>query len=351
VTRGALLLLAGAGLLLGTLPAQARVEPSPGGGGSAEEIAAEQSAVALLTAAVSAARARSYAGTQYVATYRSGRAASRTMQVRHVPGSGVAVSAARTAAGDDDGLDGGLRTDVLDERLVDLLARHHVLAVSGADRCAGRHAHVVEVRRSDAGSDAAPVAGRFWLDRDSGLVLRREVYDSAGRTIRSSAYLDLQVSGQPVDVRAVSTTSGEVLDPAVLGAEWPTALPGFELVEARRRDVTAGGRAADVVHLAYSDGLSMLSVFAQDGRLDEAPGEGFTEEHVAGRRVWVRGTAPERVVWSAAGRTWTLLSDAPPETVRAVVAAMPHDEEQRDGVLDRVGRGAARVGSWLNPFG
>ena len=342
MSRGGLLLVGAGALLLGlpALPVAARPLPDPAiDAGPA--LQAEADALALLGAAVTAGRTRTYSGTQYVASYRHGRASSGTVSLRHVPGLGTDVAVTPTADGADvEQVTHSVRTDLLDERLVGLLAEHYALSITGQDGCAGRTAHVVEVRRDD---DPTAVAGRFWVDGDSGLVLRREVYDAAGRTARSSSFTDLRVTGAPVDVRTVQATPGEQLSVEELDG-WPRALPGaFALVDARTRDDR-------VVHVSYSDGLSTTSVFAQPGSLDGAPGAGFREEVVDAARVWVRDTAPERVVWSADGQTFTLLSDAPAEAVRAAVTALPH-EQPRDGVLDRVGRGAGRVAGWLNPFG
>lgn len=346
MSRGGLLLVGAGALLLGlpSLPAAARPLPDPATE-TRPGLQAEADALALLGAAVTAGRTRTYSGTQYVASYRHGRASSGTVRLRHVPGFGTDVSVTPTADGADvEQVTRSVKTDLLDERLVGLLAEHYALSIAGQDGCAGRTAHVVEARRDD---DPASVAGRFWVDGDSGLVLRREVYDAAGRTTRSSSFTDLRVTGAPVDVRTVQTTPGEQLSVGELEG-WPRALPGaFALVDARTRDGRGDHR---VMHLSYSDGLSSTSVFAQPGSLDGPPGEGFRSEEVDGATVWVRDTAPERVVWSAAGQTFTLLSDAPAETVRAAVTALPH-EQPRDGVLDRVGRGASRVAGWLNPFG
>ncbi|MDP3712061.1 MAG: sigma-E factor regulatory protein RseB domain-containing protein [Mycobacteriales bacterium] len=355
MSRGGLLLVGAGAVLLGlpALPAAARPLPDPASETS-PGLQAEADALALLGAAVTAGRARTYSGTQYVASYRHGRASSGTVRLRHVPGLGTDVAVTPTADGADvEQVTRSVRTDLLDERLVGLLAEHYALAITGQDGCAGRTAHVVEARRDD---DPTAVAGRFWVDGDSGLVLRREVYDAAGRTTRSSAFTDLRVTGSPVDVRTVQATPGEQLSVDDLDDGWPRALPGaFALVDARTRDGGGGddgGGGGDhrVMHLSYSDGLSTTSVFAQPGSLDGPPGVGFREELVDGATVWVRDTAPERVVWSAAGKTFTLLSDAPAEAVRAAVTALPH-EQPRDGVLDRVGRGASRVAGWINPFG
>lgn len=348
MSRGSLL-LAGAGALLIGVPAaptaQARPLPDPASELAGPAESAEPRAVALLTAAVTAGRARTYSGTQYLASYRHGHSSSGTVRLRHVPGLGTDVSVTPTADGADaEQVARSVRTDLLDERRVALLAEHYALSVPGQDGCAGRTADVVEARRDD---DPTVVAGRFWIDRDSGLVLRREVYDAAGRTTRSSAFTDLRVAGGSVAVRMVETAPGDSVAPTELADSWPRALPGsFALVEARTRD---HGEAGPVLHVSYSDGLSTTSVFAQPGRLDEGVGEGFREEQVDDATVWVRDTAPERVVWSAAGQTFTLLSDAPAEAVRAAVTALPH-EQPRSGVLDRVARGASRIAGWLNPF-
>ena len=124
----------------------------------------------------------------------------------------------------------------------------------------------------------------------------------------------------------------------------PEQLPdGFRLFETRP--------SGEVLHLAYTDGLSTLSLFAQDGRLGSEAVDGFAAERVGGRPVWVRRAAPERVVWSGGGRVWTLVSDAPEDAVRAAVGALPRDKAPDDGLRARLGRGLGRLGGMLNPFG
>lgn len=348
------LLLAGAGVVLLCLSAPphaaARPLPEPSRAPS-PAVVAELEALALLRAAVTAGRARTYSGTQHLASHRQGRASSTTVRLRHVPGLGtdVQVSGGASVDGDQD-VARSVGADLLDERGVALLAEHYALAVVGEDGCAGRRAAVVESRVDGSDPRATP-AGRFWVDRDSGLVLRREVYDAEGRTVRSSAYVDLRVTGGPVAVRAADAMTGDPVEPGSLEPGWPRELPGpFALVDVRARDVREAGRDAEVLQLVYSDGLSTTSVFAQRGSLSGPPAEGFREERVGGSTVWVRGSSPERVVWSAEGRTFTVLSDAPAEAVREAVLALPHERPGRDGLLRRAVRGAARVGGWVNPF-
>ena len=91
-------------------------------------------------------------------------------------------------------------------------------------------------------------------------------------------------------------------------------------------------------------------MFAQHGRLGSAGMSGFRKQVMDRASVWVKPSSPERLVWAGAGRVYTVLSDATPATMRAAVAALPHDRVRHPGLLARIGRGLARVGSWLNPF-
>jgi len=120
----------------------------------------------------------------------------------------------------------------------------------------------------------------------------------------------------------------------------------FDLFEARLHDTGA----TPVLQLSYSDGLSTLSLFVQRGWLDGDPAG--TARSLDGGTVWVEQGAPERVVWSGGEFTWTLVSDAASETVTEAVTALPHQLSvvDDDGVPERVWRGMARVGGWLNPF-
>jgi sigma-E factor negative regulatory protein RseB len=184
------------------------------------------------------------------------------------------------------------------------------------------------------------------------LLLRRETFDRAGRLVRSSAFTSLTVGQAAADVVPVAVKSDR-LDAAGIDAlrregwQIPTALAGdLELVDARMR--SHGGE--QVLHLSYSDGLVTLSLFAQRGRLGTTKLAGFQRQQVRGAPVWVRPSTPERVIWGGGGRVFTLLSDAPSETVHAAVVVLPHEKPAKTGLLARLGRGLARLGSWLNPF-
>ena len=337
-----LLLVAGAGTLLAGLPANAAVRPlaDPAPGGSAT---GQTRALQLLSAASRAARVRSYSGTQYVSTWHDDSASSSVADIRHAATGGSVVTVRPTPGAASDAA--VTPTADLDPRLVTLLADNYILGVTSDTTCAGRAAHVVEARRPGGN-----VAGRFWVDASSALLLRRETFDSAGRLVRSSAFSSLTVGA--------ATPTADAGPPAALdqstvdslrrdGWQIPSSLAGdLELYDARMR--IHGGKP--VLHLSYSDGLSTLSLFAQRGSLGVARMAGFHKQTLGRNAVWVRPSSPERVVWGGGGRVFTLLSDAPPEAVRAAVTGLPHEKAHRAGLLARLGRGLARVASWLNPF-
>lgn len=338
-----LLLVAGAGTLLAGVPAQAvvRPQPVPSPTGAA---AGETRALQLLSAASRAARTRSYSGTQYVSTWHDGSATSSVAEVRHTPAGGSVVDVRPTSGAEADA--SVTPTTDLDPRLLQLLAQHYVLAVAPDAGCTGRVAHVVEARHPGGG----PVAGRFWIDSLSSLVLRREIFDGSGRLFRSSAFATLAVGSASGVAPAAAMTSDSLGAVDALrrdGWKIPAGLgKDLELYDVRMRSHDG----TPVLHLSYSDGLSTLSLFAQRGRLGAARMVGFTKQKVGRAAVWVRSSSPERVVWGGGGRVFTLLSDAPPETVRAAVTVLPHEKAASSGVLARLGRGLRRLGSWLNPF-
>ena len=331
--RRLVVLLLGAGLLLPAAPALAGDRSAD----ASAERRVEGEALAVLERAVHAARAVGYQGRQHVATWRDARTDAAVVDVVHRPGE-------RSVLRSPDDAPPVVATAALDARVVSLLAASYDLELAGAGRCAGRPTTVVEARRDDG-----QVAGRFWVDDASGLLLRREVFAEDGTRLRSSAFVDVQVRA------AADVAPGETADLPSAVAElrergWrvPDGLPGgFRLFDAR---LSAPEQSEHVLHLAYSDGLSTTSLFVQRGGLGSAPLPGFDREQVGGRPVWVRAGAPERVVWGGGGAVWTLVSDAPVGVVQDAVATLPRDRAERDGVLVRLGRGLGRVASALNPF-
>ncbi len=317
-------------------------------------------AVALLQKAAIAPTTVSYTGTQYVSAWSAmpstSSARSAVVEVRHEAGGAteIRVRDDRPATV----LPGGAETTWLADGADpdDLLADAYELRLGSPGQVAGRPADVVEARRADGS-----VAARLWLDRETALALRRETFASGGALLTATAFVDISIRHDPscCGLRTVADraeTTADALDAAdvdTLRAEgWicPRELPGgLVLYEARRLD-------DDALHLSYSDGAMTVSVFQQAGRLDPDGLRGFSAVDAgAGATVYASPGPPARFTWSARDHVVTVLTDAPPEVIRDLVAELPPvdtptREPVADGFLARLGRGIDRAVAWMNPF-
>jgi sigma-E factor negative regulatory protein RseB len=123
----------------------------------------------------------------------------------------------------------------------------------------------------------------------------------------------------------------------------PAALPGgLSLFTGAETQADSGA----VLDLGYSDGLSMVSVFEQRGKLP-ATLPGWRKIKTGGHVVF---TLPDQrlLTWSGHGIVFTMVADAPSQSVDAAVGALPHDGPT--GFWKRMSRGLVRVASWVNPF-
>jgi sigma-E factor negative regulatory protein RseB len=237
--------------------------------------------------------------------------------------------------------------------LVALLGKHYVAAYQGTGVALGRPALVVELHRADGS-----LAARFWLDRQTMVPLRRDVYDTSARLVGEDAFVQVQfgaLTAAPAGAAAASAGTparsawSKVTVPASLLAEvnghgWrlPAALPGGLSLYAAAQGKTSAGEVAD---LGYSDGLSVVSLFVQRGTL--APRmTGWQAVDVSGHLVYVAGHS---ITWAGRGLVYTMIADAPPQVVQAVVATLPGNAAP--GFLVRIGRGLNRLATLVNPFG
>ena len=316
---------------------------------------ADQRAVRQLDRTAHSTERVAYAGEQFVSAWSASGTSSTLVDVSNIPqtgtamrvrGSGDGPSSAVFAqsAGDDLGV--GLRTQT-----VRILVENYSVKYAGTATTAGRRAHVVKMYAAKG----VPAA-TFWIDKRSGVLLRREVFDAEGRTVRASAFVDIEVGRRSLPDHLppmLATTTAQTLDEAQVaqlrstGWDCPQQLAeAMTLFDVRSFD--ANGSTG--LHLTYSDGLSTVSVFQQRGTLDSSGLVGYDPVKFGGAVVHVRAGIPEQVMWSAGGIVYTVLADAPSQTVNQVVAALPHDTSTDEDVVDRVGRGPGRVGSWINPF-
>jgi sigma-E factor negative regulatory protein RseB len=324
----------------------------------------------LLDGAADASRSTSYRGTELVSESSVDGGVKTVSQVWHQGGgvtlvetSGTASAAARPAnvsvassdpaSGSPEGVFGVTKS------LVALLGKHYVAVDRGGGTAVGRKAMIVDLYRFDGS-----LAARYWLDKQTEVPLRRELFGPADEVISQDSFVQVkfgalavsQIAGAgAIRVQAqaseqsgtqpawVAAAPGQVLA-SLAGKGWPVpgSLPGdLPLYAAASANTTSG----EVVDLEYSDGLYVVSVFAQRGTL-AAKMPGWRPVSVGGQQAFVSGHS---VTWAVPGFVYTVIADAPPQTVTQVVEALPRDSAP--GVLDRLGRGFIRIAHAFNPFG
>lgn len=325
---------------------------------NAASAAQVQRGLTLMSGAVAACGADSYSGTQMTVWWSSAGSSTYLIKVWHRQRDvDLEIAGGYTKEIRPPGLGQGTMTATasraegvlsLSGTMLDLMQSNYQIAYSGTGSAVGRPAEIVTVRRDDG-----TLAARYWLDAATSLPLRREIFDSSGNLVNEGAFIDLQV-GDP-EVGTVPPVAGrswsiQPAEPAVAGLRargWqvPTTLAGNLVLFALTK---TSSRSGEIVDASYSDGLSVVSIFIQRGQLT-ASMAGWRKAAIEGQTV-LSGQADNRtLIWSAGGFVYTVIADAPAQTVSQVVAELPHD--QAPGFWQRVGRGLKRIGSWLNPFG
>ena len=232
-------------------------------------------------------------------------------------------------------------------QMVALLPENYRVFLAGRGQVAGRPAQELVLRHLDG-----RLAARFWLDSATKLPLRRETFGGRDRMVSDDVFVSLKLGSLTAAAvpRTASAPGGKPLAGEQLArlrtAGWPlpAQLPG-QLTLLRASET--GSPSDAVVDLAYSDGLSVISLFVQRGHLP-AQLSGWSEVTLRGDRVYASGRDQRSVAWSARGFVYTLIADAPDQTLDQVVSVLPHNGGP--GFFGRMGRGLNRLVSWLDPF-
>ncbi len=223
--------------------------------------------------------------------------------------------------------------------LVGLLADNYSLTGWPGSEVAGRRATVIEARAGQR------LAARWWVDDASALVLWQETYDPRGRVQTAVGFSEVSFGEVPflshLPQSAVSRTTtaltlAKIGDLAAQGWTPPRTLAGLPLVRLR------SDRADDpqVLHLVYSDGLSVLSVFEQRGGLDAGPAGTRWD---AGMAAYVRWGSASTASWQSAGTVLTVVSNGSPDLVASAVTALPHEPVPERTTMERVLAGWDRI--------
>ena len=313
-----------------------------------------KTAIRWLQRAAAAPDRVSYRGTQFVTAWGPQGASSALLGVVHSAEQGSQLSV--LGAGANTGVKAFVQphTDsdraVVDGSPLALLTSTYRLLDAGSGMAAGRPAAVVEARRADG-----TLAARFWVDTRTGLLLQRYLYNLTGRDlVRTTVFTELRIEKADFIGHLPPTlASGGGEDMAVSSAAKLRAegwLCADRLSDSLRLyDVHRDGSA---MRFSYSDGLFNLSVYEQRGELDPAALSGYQPTPApGGGTVYLRYGMPSYAVWSSGGVVFTLVGDIPYDVLARVIRGYPHEAQDRDGVLDRVGNGLARMTTWLTPVG
>jgi len=190
--------------------------------------------------------------------------------------------------------------------------------LEGEDRIAGRSARIVTVTPKTPDR----YGFRLWTDIATGLLLRSDLMNSEGVVLEQVEFLSLELpehipdallepAGVPggAQYEAVHAVEGGAGEAHALEwqADWLPA--GFRLERAQR--LTHGSGDPAFQHLAFSDGLTVLSVFVEATGHAPSAALGFS---VLGATV----AFSTRVD----GYTVTVVGEAPPLTIRRVAEAV-----------------------------
>lgn len=244
---------------------------------------------------------------------------------------------------------GGVEAGAFDR---DRFLRHYRVEDGGTSLLDTGPARALLVTARDSGVRAETLH----VDRETGLIVRRETRDVDGAPVRVVAFTELEADPGTGLVAPPPDATGDVESLALTpvarrslverGVPVHTELPGgYELLGAAE----SGTADVPTVHLVYSDGLYTLSLYVQQGRLAAHATAGATPlELPGGGAVWRwPGSEPRRIVWTGEGRTFTALTDAPTGDLLEAVAGLPNDPAP--STLRRLARGLSRVGEQLLP--
>lgn len=142
---------------------------------------------------------------------------------------------------------------------------------TGSERVAGFDADIVQFLPRDA----LRFGYRIWSEKRTGLVIKLQTLDAAGRVLEQAAFSELQLDA-PVKMgklaQMMANTEGYRLEKAdavktTAAAEgWAlrSAVPGFRPMSCLKRPAPSGPAAADgTVQWIFSDGLASVSLFIE----------------------------------------------------------------------------------------
>jgi sigma-E factor negative regulatory protein RseB len=190
----------------------------------------------------------------------------------------------------------------------------YALAAKGASVVAGRSVRVLMLEPKDE----LRFAQRLLTDEATGLMLRADVLDAAGRVLESSGFTEIEIGlrAEPAALLDGMKPAGykvlpslrEAVDWTAEGWRLKAELPGFRLVGCVRRPAPAQGSDGHALQAVFSDGLSFVSIFTEPWRGQTAGDGAMGATHTRMQRI---------------GDHWiTVMGDVPPRTLELFLGAL-----------------------------
>ncbi len=151
-----------------------------------------------------------------------------------------------------------------------ILKKHYQLSLAGEERIANKRAQVIRMKPLDQHRYGYV----FWLDSESGILLKCDMLDQQGKVLEQLMYSNVELLGDeprsPLDMSELDdyrTFNFRQADTPI-AARWKAMkLPaGFNL---KRSVKTQGLNAQPAYHLVYSDGMASVSVFVEQKKIEK----------------------------------------------------------------------------------
>lgn len=171
---------------------------------------------------------------------------------------------------------GPLHSALPDNR--NILREFYQLRLSGESRVANKATQILQMLPQDTHR----YGHVFWLDQDSGLLLKSDLLDEQGKVIEQMMYSDIELlpeapqktinAGALKDYRKIHLIGQQdAARQRWLARQMPA---GFKLI--RNDQVSHHSQQVPVYHMIYSDGMASVSVFVEPRQDDDADMAGLS---------------------------------------------------------------------------
>lgn len=228
---------------------------------------------------------------------------------------------------------------------VDVLREKFDLQAFDGPEISGRASTLVEAR------DAGGIVARWWLDRETGVLLWEENYGSSGQILESAGWSALRIRGsepaatlpqpEPPQTLAQVQTHAMALTkaPELQAKGWvcESSLGGLDLIRLRGQEAQGD---PSVVSSVYGDGIRTVLVHQQKGALAGAPAGSTWDPQLGAYR---HSGVPTVLTWQSGDRVYTVVTDGDDDLAAQMVAELPHEAPVLRTRADRVLAGWERL--------